>query len=169
MRLRSWRGEDLDLLREGAEDDYVAMIEHLPAPFDAAVGCAWLDDQPTWPARGRGWPLAIADTATDTGSGGIGLVLRHPPGIAELGYWVAPSRRGAGVATTAARILCRWVLTADTGVHRVHALIEPWNVASQRVAEKNGFVREGLLRAYSTYRGGHRDNLLYALLRSDLE
>lgn len=137
MRLRSWREADLALLREGAGDDYVALIEHLPVPFDDAVGRAWLEDQPTWPARGRGWSLTIADAATDVGIGGIGLVLRHPPGIAELGYWVAPSRRRAGVATTAVGILCRWVLTEDTGVH-------------------------------STYRGEHRDDLLYALLRSDL-
>jgi len=168
VRLRAWRDVDVDLLREGSEDDDVALIERLPVPFSAGEARAWLDDQPTWPARGRGWSLAIADAATDEGIGGIGLVVRHPPGVAELGSWVLPRRRGNGVATGAVALLSRWVLTSETGIHRPHALIEPWNIASQRVVEKNGYVRDGLLRAYSTYRGEHRDDLLFALLRSDL-
>ncbi len=130
IRLREWRDDDVELLREGAEDDYVAMIEHLPVPFSERDARVWLDDQPTWPARGRGWSLAIADANTGTGIGSVGLVLRHPPGIAELGYWVTPRRRGEGVATRAVTLLGRWALTAETGVHRLHALIEPWNVAS---------------------------------------
>jgi [ribosomal protein S5]-alanine N-acetyltransferase len=167
--LRAWRDDDLELLRAGSEDDYVAMIEHLPVPFSEPEARAWLTDQHTWPGRGRGWSLAIADRATGAGIGSIGLVLRHPPGVAELGYWIAPGRRGAGAATTAVRLLSRWAITGDLGVHRLHALIEPWNLASQRVVENTGFVREGLLRAYSTYRGEHRDDLLYSLLRSDIE
>src|SRR5207247_9966408 len=95
VRLRAWRDDDVALLREGSEDDYVALIEHLPVPFSEREAHAWLDDQPTWPERGRGWSLAIADAGSGEGVGGIGLVLRHPPGIAELGYWVAPRRRGA--------------------------------------------------------------------------
>jgi RimJ/RimL family protein N-acetyltransferase len=169
VRLRAWRDDDLELLRAGGTDDYVAMIEHLPVPFSEAEARAWLADQHTWPDRGRGWSLAVADAATDEGIGSVCLVLRHPQGIAEIGYWVAPDRRGRGAATTAVRLLSRWALTSDLGVRRLRALIEPWNVASQRVAENARFVREGLLRAYSTYRGEHRDDLLYALLSSDLE
>jgi len=33
VRLRAWRDDDVALLREGTEDDYVALIEHLPVPF----------------------------------------------------------------------------------------------------------------------------------------
>jgi ribosomal-protein-alanine N-acetyltransferase len=43
-------------------------------------------------------------------------------------------------------MLARWAL-ADAGMERVEALVEPGNVASLRVVEKAGFVREGHLRA----------------------
>ena len=45
----------------------------------------------------------------------------------------------------------------------MQALIEPWNEASIRVAERCGLRREGLLRAY--YRG--RDVYMYAVLAED--
>jgi RimJ/RimL family protein N-acetyltransferase len=47
--------------------------------------------------------------------------------------------------------------------------VEPWNGASQRVLEKVGFEREGLLRSYSSWRGGRQDVLLYSLVPADLE
>ena len=42
------------------------------------------------------------------------------------------------------------------------------NVASQRVAERAGFVREGVLRRYLDIDGEWRDHLAYALLADDL-
>jgi RimJ/RimL family protein N-acetyltransferase len=51
------------------------------------------------------------------------------------------------------------------GVERLQATVEPWNVASQRVLEKSGFEREGLLRGYARYRDEpRRDVYLYARL-----
>jgi [ribosomal protein S5]-alanine N-acetyltransferase len=41
------------------------------------------------------------------------------------------------------------------------------NVASQRVAEKAGFTREGVLRAWIEQNGSQRDHVLYSLLQDD--
>ena len=51
--------------------------------------------------------------------------------------------------------------------HRDGCLNE--NVASQRVAEKAGFTREGVLRAHTAFREGRRDSVLFSLLPSDLD
>jgi RimJ/RimL family protein N-acetyltransferase len=118
---------------------------------------------------GRGWAFAIVSQANDEVVGGVGIVFRHPPGAAEPGVWVIESERNHGVAESAARLLCSWALVADTGIERIQATVEPWNVASQRVLEKVGFVREGLLRSYASWGGARQDVLLYSLLRSDLE
>lgn len=40
--------------------------------------------------------------------------------------------------------------------------------ASQRVAEKAGFTREGVMRPHSVLGGERRDTVLYALLPADL-
>jgi RimJ/RimL family protein N-acetyltransferase len=47
---------------------------------------------------------------------------------------------------------------------------DPENVASQRVAEKAGFEREGILRALLPERdGGRRDGVMFSLLPGDLD
>lgn len=75
------------------------------------------------------------------------------PGVAEVGYWVRREARGRGYATRATR------LVSESGIHelalsRIQLHAFPENVASQRVAEKAGFTREGILRSYREVRGG---------------
>ena len=45
--------------------------------------------------------------------------------------------------------------------------MRPDNVASQRVAERCGFTREGLMRAHLPFKGGRRDTVLYSRLPGD--
>ena len=60
----------------------------------------------------------------------------------ELGYGVAPTRRGRGFATTGARLLVEEAFSSGL-VNEVWAEASPRNIASQRVLEKAGFTREG--------------------------
>jgi [ribosomal protein S5]-alanine N-acetyltransferase len=50
---------------------------------------------------------------------------------------------------------------------RIQAFIEPDNIASQKLAEKSGFVREGLLRKYECTNGKFDDLYMYSLLRDE--
>lgn len=72
-----------------------------------------------------------------------------------------------GLATRAVRLLVHWALT-DPEVARVEAFAEPWNVASQRVLERVGFTRKGLLRSYLCFPERRGDALIYSLLPDDL-
>ena len=56
---------------------------------------------------------------------------------------------------------------AGVGLHRVQAAIIPHNIASIRVAEKNGFVREGLCRRYLQIAGAWQDHALFAKLADE--
>ena len=77
--------------------------------------------------------------------------------------WIVADRRGAGFATAALELVVDRAFAA--GMERLQATVEPWNVASQRVLEKGGFEREGLLRGYASYgEEPRRDVFLYALL-----
>jgi RimJ/RimL family protein N-acetyltransferase len=58
-------------------------------------------------------------------------------------------------------------LFGQTAIERLEARCSVDNLASQRVLEKVGFVREGLLRGYFELQGRRVDNFLYALLRSE--
>ena len=56
---------------------------------------------------------------------------------------------------------------AATGLHRIELRANLDNVASLRVAEKAGFVREGVLRAAGTNADGPCDLVVFGLLRTD--
>ena len=84
---------------------------------------------------------------------------------AELGYVVAPAARGRGVATEALRQLTEWALAQ--GMLRIELLISVDNPASQKVAERCGYVREGVLRNTYVKPGRREDTEIWSHLASD--
>jgi RimJ/RimL family protein N-acetyltransferase len=54
------------------------------------------------------------------------------------------------------------------GLARVELTCGPDNVASQRVAERCGFVREGVLRSLMPFKDARRDTVVFGLLRGEL-
>jgi RimJ/RimL family protein N-acetyltransferase len=119
--------------------------------------------------EGRRAPFAIAEAATGAGLGVIDLHLfRDDPTLANVGYWIGPAERGRGAATRALRLVAPWAFT-ELGIERLQLTTHPANEASQRVAERAGFTREGLLRGYLPIPGGRRDSLMYSLLPGDLD
>lgn len=122
-------------------------------------------------ARLRGEELNFVLAAPDDEAavlGGSSLYdVRLDQGCAAVGYWLAPGARGRGVATHAVRLLARWAF-AELGLARLELTCSPDNKASQRVAERCGFAREGLLRSHILFKGGRRDTVVYSLLPGEL-
>ena len=85
---------------------------------------------------------------------------------AELGYVISRKYWSNGFATEAIKLAIRNGFE-DLAVERIEAFVDPANIASQRVLEKNGFVKEGLLRNWVVQKGVVKDRLVYAILRSD--
>jgi ribosomal-protein-serine acetyltransferase len=85
-------------------------------------------------------------------------------GFANLGYWIRTSKTGRGVATSAVLELVRWGF-AETTLQRFEIVVALENVASQRVAERAGAVREGILRRRLLLAGRPHDAVLYAIVR----
>lgn len=88
-------------------------------------------------------------------------------GRAAVGYWLAAGARGRGVATHAVRLLARWAFD-DLGLARVALTCAPNNHASQRVAERCGFSREGVLRSHMPFKGARRDTVVFGVLPGEL-
>jgi [ribosomal protein S5]-alanine N-acetyltransferase len=85
---------------------------------------------------------------------------------ALIGYWVGAAhvRRGYGRASVEA--LCAHAFdTID--LNRLVAACQPENVASQKLLERCGFIREGLARDYLQINGEWRDHLIYAQTAAD--
>jgi RimJ/RimL family protein N-acetyltransferase len=96
----------------------------------------------------------------------IGLRVDHR-GNGEIGYWCAAEARGRGVVTRCVRRLCRYAFE-ELELGRLEVVVDPENIASRRVAEKAGFVEEGVLRSHLSHPDGRRrDSVMYSLLPSD--
>jgi ribosomal-protein-alanine N-acetyltransferase len=87
-------------------------------------------------------------------------------GLAECGYSLSTAFQGRGLMQKA---LLRLIgdLFARTRLHRLEARTALANVASQKVLEKLGFHREGLLRGYFQLEGEWVDNYLFAIVKED--
>ncbi|KAL9408117.1 hypothetical protein AB3S75_046628 [Citrus x aurantiifolia] len=86
---------------------------------------------------------------------------------AHIGYAVAAEYWGQGMATLALKMTVSKVFDEIPDLVRLHALVELENKASQRVLEKVGFVKEGLLRKYGFCKGEIRDMFVYSFLSTD--
>lgn len=101
------------------------------------------------------------------GGGGInGLNADHP--FANLGYWVRTHQTRKGYATRATRLLAQFALT-DLKLQRVEIVAAVGNVASQRVAEKSGATREGVLRHRLVLHDIPHDAAMFSFTSQDLE
>ncbi|HKG10775.1 MAG TPA: GNAT family protein [Gaiellaceae bacterium] len=164
--LRPWRLDDLDQLVAAVQDPAVPRWTRVPEPYGLADGRAFIEATTKSWKDGTSAPFAVVDAADEQLLGSIGVRF-HEEGAATVGYWIARESRGRGIATEALRLVSRWVLTA-LGVERLELVTEPANIASQRVAERAGFRREGLLRRYLVVKGERRDCVMFSLLRDDL-
>ena len=99
---------------------------------------------------------------------GLGLAfgIDRAEGEAELGYMVAPAARGRGIGTAILRALTDWAF-ADLGAQRLRLVVDVENPASLRVAERAGYVREGVLRSVHFKNGQRIDAVLLSRLASD--
>jgi ribosomal-protein-alanine N-acetyltransferase len=110
--------------------------------------------------------LAVTDLA-GTLVGAVNLAVVSPEDRrGEIGWLVTRPEWGKGYATEAAGALLRFGF-AELGLHKISATTDPENVASWRVMEKIGMVREGHLRGHRQIRGTWKDRLLYALVHPD--
>lgn len=167
VTLRRWRPEDAEDVARACDDPWTARWLPVPSPYTLDDGRAFVSGftAQAW-ADGRAAELAVTDAATGGLLGAAGLKLPLP-GVGEIGYWTAPWARGRGVAVRAAVAQSRWGFEA-LGLDRVELLAEVDNLASQRVAEKAGFTREGVLRqARRDRHGTPRDIVLFSLLSAD--
>ena len=83
-----------------------------------------------------------------------------------MGYWVAGPDNGRGLATAAVAELVR-IAFAELGLHRVEAGTLLHNSRSQRVLERNGFVRYGIAPAMVSIAGQWQDHVMFQRINND--
>jgi [ribosomal protein S5]-alanine N-acetyltransferase len=84
----------------------------------------------------------------------------------EIGYALSPEERGKGYSTEAVKLLLDYSYLT-TVVTRIQAHTDVRNIASQRVLEKNGFLKEGTNRQCYFANGELHDMFIFSILRKE--
>jgi RimJ/RimL family protein N-acetyltransferase len=158
------------LLRELKSADAPALFEVLgdpetmrfyPQPYSREEVDEWIGRQIGRYAMGAGL-LGVVLRDSGTLIGDCGLVWQEVEGVEEpeIGYHVHREHQGRGYATEAARAVRDYAF-GTLGCDHVISMIRPENLASRRVAEKNGLTVNRTI----SWRG--YDHCVYQLRKAD--
>ena len=167
--LRPWGEADAPGMVLAFSDPVMQRFSWRTTAFTETDARDYFAEQEEARLRGEELNFALAEPRDqDVVLGGASLYeVRLDRGCAAVGYWLAPQARGRGLATHAARLLARWAF-AELGLARLELTCSPDNEASQHVAGRCGFSREGLLRSHVPFKGARRDSVIYSLLPGEL-
>ena len=122
-------------------------------------------------ARWKKWSeyeFAITDSRDGFFLGGCGLNhINRAHQIANLGYWARSSQTKQDVATAAVLLVAQFGFD-ELKLRRIEIVAAINNKASQRVAEKAGATREGILRNRLVVRDKVYDAVMFSLIPGDL-
>jgi ribosomal-protein-alanine N-acetyltransferase len=168
------------LLREIVKDDANDILKYLSdeevmkyyglAPFktinEALNEILWyqsiLNEQ-----TGIRWGITLK--GKDEVIGSCGFLNRVPEHYrTEIGYELSRDYWGHGIASEALEAVIRYGFKY-LKFQRIEALVEPPNIPSQKLIEKHGFIREGLLRNYEFTCGKFDDLYMYSLLKQEFD
>jgi len=94
--------------------------------------------------------------------GGCGFKIDlHRPHIGEIGYFVDEAFWGRGIAPAAVRLL-EVIGFGKLGLGRIEIRMNPLNKASERVAIKSGYLKEGVMKKARKSGDSYTDEILYA-------
>ncbi|XP_061992358.1 uncharacterized protein LOC133710330 [Rosa rugosa] len=88
---------------------------------------------------------------------------------AEIGYVLGSKYWGKGIATRAVKMVVDTIFKEWTHLERLEAFVDVENVGSQRVMEKAGFQREGVLRKNYIVKGRTIDEVVFSILSTECE
>ena len=169
VHLRRYDVDDVDTIYEAVVESKVELSRWMPwcnAEYSRQDTKLWGESRTAAWENDLQWCFVIVNgDGMLLGACGIQR-LDLPNGVREVGYWVRSSLTGRGIATNATRQICR--LAFDThGLHRLEILTSVENLASQRVAEKAGAIREGILKERFLLNNIRHDCVLFAILNAD--
>jgi len=110
----------------------------------------------------------LEDERTDKIIGSVDFNHRYEDDVLEIGYTLHPDYWGRSYVPEAACALINLAFK-ELGLHKIELSCFGYNLQSQRVAEKLGFILEARIRDRKDAQGNRCDDLRYGLLKSEWE
>ena len=169
--LRPYRLSDVECLYEAVSESIVEVSVWLPwchANYSIEESKTWIESRAEAWEKGTAYEFAITDSGNGFYLGGCGLnQIDSAHKIANLGYWVRSGQTRHGVATTAILLLAQFGFR-ELRLNRIEIVVAVGNKASQRVAEKAGAIREGVLRNRLAVHDKVHDAVMFSFIPPDL-
>ncbi|MFB6522954.1 GNAT family N-acetyltransferase [Streptomyces sp. NPDC056401] len=165
--LRARHEDDIPLLHAGLHDDVVTASRATANPWrPLTAGSAALPFQVDDKEQGH-VPFSVVDLESGelVGTATLWGIDNHNR-CAHVGLGLLPSARGKGYSTDVVAVLCHYGFVVR-GLHRLQIETLADNIPMIRASERNGFVREGVLRSSAWVMGEFLDEVLYGLLVRD--
>lgn len=160
--LRPWTVADVPEVAVACRDPEIPRwTTQIPEGYTEEHARSWIASTRSGWAKGSA-EFAVTEKQTDAVAGAIGLFVRES-WVAEVGYWIAAPFRNRGFATRALTLISEW--GESLGFVRLQLMMLSGNDASARVAEKSGFVEEGVLRAYVKQRDTIKDASMWSRVK----
>jgi len=147
--LRPFRRKDTSAVHEAVRASIPELAEFLPwaVNYQRSVTAQFVKDSIGAWASGRAFDFAIR--ALDNEDRHLGNVsvwfTSRANSVGEVGYWIRSDATGQGIGTEAtARAL--QIAFEELNMHRITTRIAIGNIASERIVQKLGFLKEGTLR-----------------------
>lgn len=159
ITLKALTSEDLEAFWKWAGDPEVAKTMTWEAYTSSLAAEKFLKEV----AEGHLWFKAICLDGFPVGSITLTRGQASFSCKAELGFVLAKEHWGKGIATEAVKKALK-IGFKDLNIQRIEALVDPDNIASQRVLIKAGMHCEGLLKNYILFKGSLRDRYIYSFI-----
>lgn len=143
-------------------------MKYVPRPLvttkDEALDHIALIDSKIESNEGINWAITIKGSPKLIGI--IGHYRIKPEHFrSEIGYMLLPEFQGKGIITEAVKAIVQYGFN-QMHLHSIEAIIDPENIASGMVLEKNNFIKEAHLKENEFYNGRFLDTVIYSLLNN---
>ena len=166
LLLRRVIPSDESAIFEYGSDPDVTRYMDWPTHIRLSDTKAFIDSARAWWDAGEEYDWVITRREEDRAIGGVGCRVRGHS--IDLGYVLSRSCWGQGYATEATGAVFAWSVAREE-THRVWAACDIENIASVRVLEKIGMLRERILRKWALRPnlspGQPRDAFVYSWVR----
>jgi ribosomal-protein-alanine N-acetyltransferase len=155
--------QEIFAMRSGAEN-----MKYIPRPLlkshEEALGHLAMIDSGIEKNEAINWAITIKGSSKLLGIIGF-YRTKHEHYRSEIGYMLLPEIHGKGIASEAVGIVVGFGFN-EMKLHSIEAVIDPRNSASEKVLQKNGFVKEGHFKENEFFEGEFIDSVIYSRLNT---
>jgi len=165
--LRHFYPEEACIVRDlaGASDVSYGCI-NIPHPYGIGMAEVWIASHRIRYTEGSQLIFAVVRKTDGWIIGTVGLIFEQDHARADIGYWIGVPFWNQGYATEAATATMSYAFE-NLLLYRITASHFVRNLASGRVLEKLGMLKEGLLRQHLLKDGIYEDVIIRGILRDE--